>query len=317
MIQRKSRVDWEAERHIHRKRLLPRVNERLRRGHAGEKHPVYDFLFEYYSFRPAHLLRYSPGIGVLLEDGSKDELDWPSYYSEQGNGIVIKPGAFPLRRLPTLLWGVRFLATTAQRQPMFHCLGLHEWAMVYRAEEVRHSRVPLRMSNQELVRFVESQNLCCSHFDAYRFFTPQAVPLNRYRLDRYSLLDHDQPGCIHANMDLYKWAFLIAPFTPGSLIADAFDLAWQAREIDMRASPYDLASFGFVSIAIETKAGREEYIAHQRRLYEMAMPIREQLLEAYIEIEKLVTSYAGTLGAFSNGTRSWSPHDSAASMGSR
>ena len=32
------------------------------------KHPVHDFLFTYYSFRPAQLRRWSPGYGVVLAD---------------------------------------------------------------------------------------------------------------------------------------------------------------------------------------------------------------------------------------------------------
>ena len=31
-----------------------------------ETHPVYDFLFTYYSFRPARLRRWHPGAGIVL-----------------------------------------------------------------------------------------------------------------------------------------------------------------------------------------------------------------------------------------------------------
>jgi hypothetical protein len=79
-------------------------------------------------------------------------------------------------------------------------------------------------------------------------------------------------------MDLYKWAFKLAPFTPGELIADCFELARDIREIDMRASPYDLRALGFEAIAIETPAGRAEYETHQRVFSARGEPLRERLI---------------------------------------
>ncbi len=49
----------------------------------------------------------------------------------------------------------------------------------------------------------------------------------------------------------------------------------------MRASPYDLSSYGFMPIRIETKDGREEYVEYQKQLRVLAGPIRERLLEEY------------------------------------
>ncbi len=79
-------------------------------------------------------------------------------------------------------------------------------------------------------------------------------------------------------MDLYKWAFKLAPFTPSELTADCFALAREIREVDMRASPYDLRALGYAPVAIETPAGREEYEAHQRSFAERSQPLRQQLL---------------------------------------
>ena len=128
---------------------------------------------------------------------------------------------------------------------------------------------------------VESQPLRCTHYDAFRFFTPAAAPLNRYPLARATTADHDQPGCVHANMDLYKFAYKVAPFCPSEVVADAFEVARAAREVDMRASPYDLAAYGFAPIRIETRAGREEYVELQRELAARAHPVRERLRDVY------------------------------------
>ena len=81
-----------------------------------------------------------------------------------------------------------------------------------------------------------------------------------------------------ANMDLYKWAFKLAPFAPGELIADCFELARDIREIDMRASPYDLQKLGFAPIAIESPEGRAEYETHQRLFATRGEPLRARLL---------------------------------------
>jgi hypothetical protein len=120
--------------------------------------------------------------------------------------------------------------------------------------------------------------VCCSHFDAFRFFTPPARSLNRLQPVRADAVQVEQRGCLHANMDLYKWAFKLAPFTPSELVADCFALAREIREIDMRASPYDLRALGYAPIPIETAAGRADYESHQRTFTAHGEPLRLRLL---------------------------------------
>ena len=153
--------------------------------------------------------------------------------------------------------------------------------MVYHADEIRHSKTPLRLSNSEIARVVDELGLRCTHYDAYRFFTAEALPKNRIALTRATTAQHDQPACIHVVMDLYKFAFKIAPWVSSAIIGDAFLHASKARQIDMRASPYDLQAYGLEAIRIETKVGREEYRECQRQLALEAEPIREDLLYAY------------------------------------
>jgi hypothetical protein len=248
-----------------------------------EKHPVYDFLFEYYSFRPAHLLRWTPGAGVLLDGATRSDIPWSEFVPCDG-GLVLPVSAFPGHRVSYLRWAVQYLEAVLVREPSFACMGLHEWAMVYRNPNVRHPYVPLRLAREEIDAVIDSQALRCTHYDAFRFFTPAAVPRNRWELTRAESTDHDQPGCIHVNMDLYRFAYKIAPFCPSGVVADAFELARAAREVDMRASPYDLAGYGFAPIAIETRAGREEYVEHQRQLAARAQPVRERVLGVYREL---------------------------------
>ncbi len=266
---------WPALRADHRGRVGPLALDRTAR--SGRKHPVYDFLFDYYSYRPAHLLRWSPGVNVLLDGATLADADWPHLFHEVPGGIVLPAEAFPDHRREYLRWAINYLQTTGEREPQYGCFGLHEWAMVYRTTDIRH-RIPLRIAVEDVV---ESMPLRCSHFDAFRFFTPAAVPRNRVQLSREITTEHDQPGCVHVTMDLYKFAYKLAPWMPSEVIAEAFEVAAAARELDMRASPYDLSEYGFAPIRIETKDGREVYAREQRALTARARPVRTQVLAGY------------------------------------
>jgi predicted GNAT family acetyltransferase len=274
---------WQRERQGYWSVVRRWVEERLRRTSRGERHPVYDFLFEYYSFRPSQLMRWSPGWGVLLQSASWEDVGWKGFQAT-ATGIVLPAAAFPQQRLDYLRWAVEYLSTVSTREPSYSCLGLHEWAMVYRQAEIRHPYVPLRLRRCEIDAVVECHCLQCTHYDAYRFFTPAARPRNRWPLSRLTTIAQDQPGCLHVNMDLYRFAYKIAPFCPSQLLAAAFEVARQAREIDMRASPYDLRDYGLTPICIETASGRAEYVEAQRRIYELAQPLRRQLCTLYRQL---------------------------------
>lgn len=253
------------------------------RAARGEKHPVEDFLFNYYSFRPAWLRRWHPGPGVVLAgESARDYLRWPEYQEcGDGSGVQVAMAALPEKRRVFAAWLQGLLEATAARPAFFGCFGWHEWAMVYRqsTEEVRHNAHPLRFPPEEIARLVENGPGCCTHFDAFRFFTAPARPLNRHQPTRESAIELEQRGCLHANMDLYKWAYKLAPLTPAELVADCFELARDIREVDMRASPYDLRHLGYAPIAIETAAGRAEYERRQREFSARGEPLRARLLE--------------------------------------
>ena len=139
----------------------------------------------------------------------------------------------------------------------------------------------LRLPQSEIDQLVETRPLTCTHFDAFRFFAEDAQPLNRTPLTLLERPQQEQPACIHANMDLYKWAFKCMPWIGSQLLRDCFELAMAARLIDMRASPYDLQGFlDEPPIPIETPAGRAEYERQQRIIYENALPLRQRLIDA-------------------------------------
>jgi hypothetical protein len=275
-----SETTWRARQHAHEARVRIWTDPHQDRVSRGEKHPVFDFLFDYYAFRPSWLRRWHPGIGVTLAGESAQEfLRWTGY-RKTDDGVSVDPTALLARRKDFVVWLHDMLGGMRDRPAFFGCFGLHEWAMVYRqsADEIRHNAWPLRFPPDELASIVESQPVCCTHFDAFRFFTAPARPLNKLQPTRTDTARLEQRGCLHANMDLYKWAFKLAPFTPSELVADCFALARDIREVDMRASPYDLRALGFAPVAIETPEGRAEYESLQRAFTARGEPLRERLL---------------------------------------
>ncbi|MET0897488.1 MAG: 3-methyladenine DNA glycosylase [Mycobacterium sp.] len=268
--------DWTAQADAHRDRAEVFLAPHRRRAAAGEPHPVWDFLFTYYSLRPRHIRRWHPGYGVVLTGSAARDYLGRSGYRPHRDGVTVS--ADHLRaRLDTVAFVSRLLAATAQRPAQLNCFGLHEWAMVYRTTEVRHGAVPLRLGSAGTDEVVESMPLRCTHFDAFRFFTPGAAPRNTTALTRESQVSHEQPGCIHAAMDLYKWSAKLGPLINSALLLDCLELAADAREVDMRASPYDLSEYGFAAIRIENATGRAEYVRCQSELSQRAASLRSAL----------------------------------------
>ena len=262
---------WRARAAAHEARVDALVGDHLARRQHGVKHPVHDFLFTYYSFRPAQLRRWSPGYGVVLA----------------GAPLPVSVDDVMARR--DLVDGIHaLLIATAGRPANFGCFGMHEWAMVYRLgeDETRHADWPLRLGPTGTDEVVESHRIACSHFDAYRFFTPAAAPLNTLAPTSADRPSYEQPGCLHAGMDLYKHAFRLTPMVSSDLVADCFELARDIRELDMRAAPYDLSDLGFSPLLIETAPGKAEYAEAQRVFASRGAPLRARLIE---ECERLLS----------------------------
>lgn len=292
-------AEWRRRAAAHRLRADAAVAGHLDRARRGVKHPVEDFLFEYYAIRPGLLQRWFPGLGVELL-GTPDELAALGLDDHRAttHGLTADPTVLAHRR-EGLDWIRTLLARSGERPAQFGCFGLHEWAMVHRTTRVRHPQLGLRLSDDEVAAVVEQRGVRCTHFDAYRFFTPTAVPHNDRVLTRASQADDDQPGCLHVTMDLYKWAGKLMPLAPSDLILDCFDLALDVRWVDMRASPYDLSSLADPGletrttrpIAVESAAGRAEYVMLQRQFAERAAPLRRRLLAiAEAAVAQLSTS---------------------------
>jgi hypothetical protein len=284
--------EWRALEEAHQQRVSRYADPYLARRSAGQKHPVEDFLFTYYTQKPGQLRRWHPGAGMVLtgadaaarsgwkhyrtlDDGELASLGLPP----DGTAVTVDVAAFLDDRRDAVDFAGIILRGTAARPAQFGCFGLHEWAMVYHQDrfDLRHEYLRLRLGPEGTDKVVEDNRIRCTHFDAFRFYTPDAVPLNEVAPSRETQRLMEQPGCLHANMDLYKWAYKLIPLLPSELVMDCFELSWRIRAMDMQASPYDLAAWGYPAIPIETPHGKAAYVEHQRSFAAEAAVLRDRL----------------------------------------
>ena len=279
-------VTWMPLARAHAERADAMTEGYRHRRATRTPHAIEDFLYDYYGTRPATLRRWHPGVGTRLAppmDGHVEQASWKWYATDSDGLATLDVDAFMAHRSESVRFIHSLLTATASRPTFSGCFGLHEWAMVYRQPEHRHS-LPLRLGQAGTDAVVEQHPIRCTHFDAFRFFTPDAVGRNRLQPTRATQVDLDQPGCLHAAMDCHKWASKLGPAVPGALALDCFALAGDIRLLDMQASPYDLSSYGQPPVAIETPEGKAEYVARQREFARRAAGLRARLIRVCDEL---------------------------------
>ncbi len=275
--------EWTSREKTHKALVGPLTDAFLKRRGSGLTHPVHDFLFTYYSCSPLKLKQWIPSFEerLAVTPEIRDLYPWFNdyWFSIQENVLSLNRDRIHENTRGIAKFIIELCDNILQRPPRFGCFGLHEWAMVYKLtpDEIRHRGHPLRLPPTELASFVESQTISCSHYDAYRFFTPEARPLNVLNPLLETRLQMEQGGCVHANMDLYKWAIKLWPWIGSDFLAKTFLLAVEGRELDMRASPYDLADKGYDPICIETEEGRKQYQKEQQVYTQHATALRQDL----------------------------------------
>lgn len=280
---------WRSMAEAHRERAERHTHPARSRRDRGQPHPIADFLFEYYPFSFASLEKWHPGIGIALEwQDARPSPDFERWYSLENGKLEADPARLSEKKKLRFGYIAELLEATRDRAPNFACHGLHEWAMVYQGRDLRHEKtLKLRLPQAEIDALVETRAICCSHHDAFRFFAVEARPMNHLQPTLETRVLLEQPGCLHANMDLYKWAAKTMPWTGSDLLLDCFELAIELRDLDMRASPYDLTPWQREPVCIETSEGRRIYENEQRRLATIAHPLRERLIEVLRRITPL------------------------------
>lgn len=226
----------------------------------------------FYGRRSTTIAREAPGGGIDDEE------------EERLRTTTMKKTMAPFE------WYASILRATLDSDPVLHCHGLHEWAMLYHPDgadpppsAAYQRRLGLRVSRDVINGAVERRGVRCTHVDALRFFAPAAGPLNRHgaELARTDQLRLEQGGCVHAHMDMLKIGLRLGPFVDSGLMADVLGVALDARRLDVAASPYDVSAYGLGAVPIETSDGRRMYREEQVGLMRRAEPVRERLLETY------------------------------------
>ncbi|MEY2635276.1 MAG: hypothetical protein RIS75_1216, partial [Actinomycetota bacterium] len=123
---------WQSQAQSHYELVDQLTVEVRERKQSGVRHPIEDFLWEYYSLRPNHLRRWHPGWNAHLEGASEYET-FRGYRFENNAAFVSQE--FVEHRRESLQWMLSLLEGVATREAKFGCFGLHEWAMVYRLEQ--------------------------------------------------------------------------------------------------------------------------------------------------------------------------------------
>ncbi|GEE03070.1 hypothetical protein nbrc107696_35160 [Gordonia spumicola] len=288
-----TRAEWTALAAAHRERIDRLIGPYLADRRRGASHPVVDFLFTYYAARPAQVTRWHPGFGVTLADARRHYAGLRGYTVDDAGSATVS-AAHLAAKVDLLDATLAITEATAARSPRLGCFGLHEWAMVYRTDDKRHPH-PLRLGSAGTDAVVERSSLRCTHFDAFRFFTEPARPRNVTALTRSDAVANEQPGCLHATMDLYRYCLRLSPLIGSDLLADCFELALTARELDMRASPYDLtgvvdmAGRPYEPVPIETPEGRARYVAEQSSIAERGAILRERVVADCRHLRSRVT----------------------------
>jgi hypothetical protein len=95
----------------------------------------------------------------------------------------------------------------------------------------------------------------------------------------------EQGGCLHANLDLFKWAIKLFPLISSSIIGDALEVALEARTLDVAASPYDAGIYtrGW-KVKVEEEEGRREYKTRQMEIMGKSGEVRDRLIKAYEDV---------------------------------
>src|SRR3954454_5798823 len=123
-------TEWRRFERTHQEQVDAWTAGRRARAVRGQRHPVDDFLWTYYSHLPRQLRRWHPGAGVALAGLAASARTGWRWYRPFPEGVAVDVEAFVDARGESVRFVRDLLAATASRPAHLGCFGLHEWAMV-------------------------------------------------------------------------------------------------------------------------------------------------------------------------------------------
>ena len=240
---------------------------------CGVAHPVEDFLFTYYSYRPASLRRWHPGLGVELDRRASRAFERRrGLRSLHAGRRDARPGA-DVRRTGRIRsrWIRRPARAPPPRAPpdARHASACTNgpWSTARPADEVRHAAYPLRLGAAGNRRGGgDAPHHAAATSTRFASSPSRARPLNVLQPTRES------PARPRATRlpARRRWTSTSGPTS----CARSRHRSWwptasrwpaRFRVVDMRAAPYDLQlSLGVEPIRIETPEGKGAYVTAQR-----------------------------------------------------
>src|SRR3954452_15466336 len=104
---------WTEREADHQQQVDELTSAHRSRVGAGHRHPVEDFLFTYYSFRPSQLRRWHPGGGVGLAGAGRAPHSGWRFYAVDGDVVRVSVDEFTAARGATLRFVRELLVRTA------------------------------------------------------------------------------------------------------------------------------------------------------------------------------------------------------------
>ena len=207
----------------------------------------------------------------------------PGGRQRSGNAVVtVDLDAFRQARGSQLAFTARLLGATAAAPGQFGCFGLHEWAMVFQQDDTarRHQDWPLRLGQAGTDDVVREHQIRCTHFDAFRFFTPPARPLNGLQPDRESQTAVGAAGLparVHGRLQMGLQADSGGAERPaaGRVRAREVDPGTGHARVAVRPDRAGLPA----RARSKPPAGKAEYVAAQREFGRQAQLLRRRLLD--------------------------------------
>ena len=133
---------WRARVLRHRERVEQWTGPRRERRARGDSHPVYDFLFQYYSYSAGQLEVWHPAPHEALIDTPEAREHFAPPVYQAADGVIRRDTrALSAGSRAKLTSVIDVMTATRDRPANFSCYGMHEWAMVYRGHDVRHVRI--------------------------------------------------------------------------------------------------------------------------------------------------------------------------------
>ena len=199
---------WRARRTAHERRVDELDHAAPRTAAARREAPVEDFLFDYYSYRPGQLRRWHPGAGVTLSGESAHEYLRQPGYVETPDGITLDVDAFLARRGDTVRWVHDLLRRTAER-PATSAVSACTSGRWSKAASRRRTAQRLATTShaREAGRDRRGARRPVQPLRRVPFLHRAGAAANVLRPARETQHELEQGGCLHANMDLYKWAY--------------------------------------------------------------------------------------------------------------